>query len=105
MSKRYIDADKLFEALNRTHQKAMAGFDWVRVNEVFQSIADIQTADVVERKRGKWVNAKPRSGKVGLICSACENEAYWDSDYGQQEFNWCPYCGAMMERSEDGETD
>ena len=27
------------------------------------------------------------------ICSACGNEAYWDTDYGQQLFDYCPYCG------------
>lgn len=28
------------------------------------------------------------------ICSACGSEAYWDTDYGQQLFDYCPYCGA-----------
>ena len=27
------------------------------------------------------------------ICSYCGNEAYWDTDYGQQLFDYCPYCG------------
>lgn len=27
------------------------------------------------------------------ICSACGSEAYWDPDYGQQLFDYCPYCG------------
>ena len=26
------------------------------------------------------------------ICSACGNQAYWD-EYGQQLFDYCPYCG------------
>ena len=29
-----------------------------------------------------------------FICSECGNEAYWDTDYGQQLFDYCPYCGA-----------
>jgi len=26
-------------------------------------------------------------------CSRCRHEAYWDTDYGQQLFDYCPYCG------------
>ena len=28
-----------------------------------------------------------------FICSFCGAEAYWDTDYGQQLFDYCPYCG------------
>jgi len=35
--------------------------------------------------------------KAGILhCSRCKKEAYWDTDYGQQNFEFCPYCGAMM---------
>lgn len=27
------------------------------------------------------------------ICTCCGREAYWDTDYGQQLFDYCPYCG------------
>ena len=30
-------------------------------------------------------------------CSNCFAEAYWDTDYGQQLFDYCPYCGARMD--------
>ena len=46
-------------------------------------------ADV--RKRGEWID---RSGFI--MCSVCGEEAYWDTDYGQQLFDYCPYCGAEM---------
>lgn len=53
-------------------------------------------------KRGKWVN--PVSVGNGIIfCSVCRNEAYWDTDYGQQLFDFCPYCGARMIK--DGDTE
>lgn len=69
--------------------------------DVMLYIARFPTADVVERKRGKWIDAKPMSGRVGKVCSACGNEAYWDSDYGQQLFDWCPYCGADCRGNRD----
>ena len=35
-------------------------------------------------------------------CNGCRHEAYWDTDYGQQLFDYCPYCGARMEKDYDG---
>lgn len=64
--------------------------------QALQEIEEILESDVPEKKVGKWIDAKPRSGRLGKICSCCENEAYWDSDYGQQLFGWCPWCGAEM---------
>lgn len=49
-------------------------------------------------KKGKWIDG---NGKDKFIhCSVCKKEAYWDSDYGQQEFDFCPYCGADMRGEE-----
>lgn len=31
-------------------------------------------------------------------CSKCHHEAYWDSEYGQQLFDYCPYCGCSDRR-------
>lgn len=50
-------------------------------------------------KHGRWES--PVSVGNGIkFCSVCRNEAYWDTDYGQQLFDYCPYCGARM----DGDT-
>lgn len=53
-------------------------------------------ADVQPVKRGRWET--PVSVGNGIkFCSVCRNEAYWDTDYGQQLFDFCPYCGARMD--------
>lgn len=31
------------------------------------------------------------------ICSNCEELAYYDSEYEEQLFKYCPYCGAKMD--------
>ena len=36
-------------------------------------------------------------------CSECYQEAYCDTDYGDQLFEYCPYCGSHMENG--GEDD
>ena len=47
-------------------------------------------------KRGEWTGDDIKS------CSICGNEAYWDTDYGQQLFDYCPYCGADMRGDTNG---
>lgn len=45
------------------------------------------------QKNGQWTGTDIKS------CSICGNEAYWDTDYGQQLFDYCPYCGSRMSKS------
>lgn len=61
-------------------------------------------ADTVPVVRGEWKQGRefssyPRVPFIGdaYYCSNCEEEAYWDTDYGQQLFGFCPNCGAKME--------
>lgn len=65
------------------------------------AIADIPAADVVERKRGKWIY-QFHEDEVGVTCSECgmyeESFAKWIYDDGYRVvYNYCPYCGAEME--------
>lgn len=71
------------------------------IDQIIDIIKSVPSADVPDRKAGKWIDAKPGSGLIGKVCSCCGNEAYWDSDYGQQLFDWCPRCGADMRTSEE----
>lgn len=56
-------------------------------------IEQITAEDVQPVRRGKWLHLNSDSF---IFCSECEHEAYWDTDYGQQLFDYCPYCGADM---------
>jgi hypothetical protein len=59
-----------------------------------------KAADVQPVKHGQWES--PVSVGNGIkFCSVCRNEAYWDTDYGQQLFDFCPYCGAKMIKGGD----
>jgi DNA-directed RNA polymerase subunit RPC12/RpoP len=59
--------------------------------------------DTVPVVRGEWRQGKEFSTyprvpfiSTAYYCSNCEGEAYWDTDYGQQLFAFCPNCGAKM---------
>ena len=59
--------------------------------------AEIPTADVVEVKRGKWLNI---IFTQRYICSLCGNEIYFGKD------KFCSECGAKMDgtsKERDGE--
>lgn len=56
----------------------------------YMSISKIKPADVIERKRGKWIKIKYRS-----ICRDC-------SFRGFASWNFCPNCGADMRGEQDG---
>ena len=64
-----------------------------------QVIADVPSADVQPVKRGKWHHI---NNEGFIYCSECHKEAYWDTDYGQQLFDYCPYCGADMRGEDNG---
>jgi hypothetical protein len=62
----------------------------------------IPAADVQPVKHGRWEKDEKRNS-FEKFCSICKHEAYWDTDYGQQLFDYCPYCGARMMK--DGDTE
>ena len=59
-------------------------------------IKSIPSADVVERKTGKWIDVDDYSNIISGSCSACGWQAhlYEDDVVGM---NFCPNCGAKME--------
>lgn len=80
------------------------------ISTQYVSLCQILNAPTIEpqRMRGKWIkginipNRKPYFHLAdALYCSECHEEAYWDTDYGQQLFDFCPNCGAWMGRQDE----
>lgn len=74
--------------------------------------AESEYREILERKRGEWIDGldipkeeRERHPYVYLhgekFCSVCYKEAYFDTDYGQQLFDYCPNCGSRMKEVED----
>ena len=57
-----------------------------------KAILNMSEAKCKYVKNANWI-----IGEHGFYyCSECGNEAYWDTDYGQQLFKYCQNCGAKM---------
>ena len=83
-------------------------------NSAYEQVQKVPAADVVEVRHGKWIDGldvpkkeRERHPYVYLHgekhCSVCYKEAYYDTDYGQQLFDYCPNCGARMDGGVNGE--
>ena len=72
-----------------THFMHSGGFS---VADFIYAFGKIPVADVVERKKGKWIKGVGENGvSTSLFCSECNLEnRHW------YEWNYCPNCGADM---------
>lgn len=92
---RYIDADLLMkEFCDFVRPSNNSDFATVPTwNDAVSLVGSAPTADVVERKRGKWETEirTIRGHKIPFpFCSVC-------GKYTIYEFIYCPNCGAEME--------
>lgn len=91
--KEYIEREAVKDAIGfiKLH------FNGVGEKSLLDIINEVPAADVVERKRGEWVEWYPpkhmiMTGEELLFrCSCC------DAKYSDVEgYRYCPYCGADM---------
>lgn len=96
---RLIDADALNERMYHDAFEAdsdMQKWDsgcWIRYKMFERAIEDAPTIEP-ERKKGKWISFC--RGKV-CNCSVC-HKGYDHTYEFIEEWNYCPNCGAKMER-------
>lgn len=53
-------------------------------------IKRLSAADVAEVRHGRWICVDTDTEQF-FLCNRCKKKEYWESDY-------CPNCGAKMER-------
>jgi hypothetical protein len=94
MSKEYIDREKAILAVRHA---------WAKGLEPTQYIEQIPAADVVEVRHGRWVSVQH---KLARVCSVCNrDEPYKFADVDADVYNYCPNCGAKMDKEETNELD
>lgn len=93
---RFINAD-VFEVFGYTSQDGT--FD-DGVQFVLEKIDEQPTADVVEHKRGEWIQHVNEPSLWS--CSICESVIYSEHEEDRLKFHkWCGCCGADMRESEE----
>ena len=70
-------------------------------------LANIPAADVVELRHGRWLEYDG-ADKGFHYCSECKRQAinYEDGEVVAEVLsNWCPHCGARMDKEDEYGTD
>ena len=85
--------------------EAVVGARRINADEIAEQIKKIPSADVVERKRGKWI--KDCNVAFFWKCSECGAYILWRKEEyllrNEDEPNYCPNCGSRM--GLDGDTE
>ena len=90
---RYIDADIAVAQIIRLKDNDSSKYDLGLDTAINEIKHHIPTADVVERRRGKWLYL---DGLDAFECSVCGRQMV------RNIFDYCPWCGAeMRERRTD----
>lgn len=97
MEKRLIDANALFEEINRVYvdhyEKSAYKFIHDFFNAMRRRIRRAKTVEAKEVIHGNWQIDKSFMPFVST-CSECGS--FYDVD-GAFDWNYCPYCGAKMD--------
>ena len=95
----YIDRDRLIAEAQKD-----GAYGYVSVEE----IAAAPAADVVERKKGEWIDREVFTAKGNVdmlqsaLCPVCERYHTTPYAYYFTNYKFCPNCGADMRGDADG---
>ena len=99
--KEYIERETVLERLAKVDMDTYYGFTAAvqfGVNHAIQCIKEAPAADVAEVRHGRWEMA-PCNGVYDMRCSACgfcPGIRFFSSNY-------CPDCGARMDKEDEHE--
>ena len=101
MSKEYVEREVISEGIRKYYYKNppnssyQEGFDY-GLDKAQRVILDAPAADVVEVRHGRWVSVQH---KLARVCSVCNrDEPYKFADVDADVYNYCPHCGAKMDK-------
>ena len=66
------------------------------IESVIEFVENLPAADVAPVRHGRWIKPVPGDGEN--CCSVCKAEQLWFCGYGYLESNYCPNCGARMDK-------
>ena len=87
----YVSRKWLIEEYHRCHQGPTGG--------ALRIIEEAPAADVAPVRHAYWESAP---GKMLRFCSGCwADEPYKFADENAKVYDYCPHCGAKMDKEED----
>lgn len=81
----YIDKQAFLDYMKRTDRYFSVKFD----------IENFPIADVAPVTHGRWISKNPHGYEWTFVCSNCD---YVDGYPFNERLNYCPNCGAKMDR-------
>lgn len=73
---------------------------------IYREINNFPAADVAEVRPGTWIMSKRIIyGCPQYMCSECKEDEYWTRRFCHGDENYCPNCGARMDKEDEHEAD
>ena len=100
---KYIDVDVFIKSFREALPGLKAQVDpdltpkayaYLRGGEaIIEDLTKFPTADVAEVRHGRWLCVDTDTEQF-FLCNRCKKKEYWESNY-------CPNCGAKMDKEEE----
>lgn len=100
---RLIDADAFIQMMEEKCDPESTLDPWV-LSVCRGGVKMMPTVDAVPVVRGRWETVEDWDGDEYYKCSVCGAETFCDGDPDDNDYLYCPHCGARMD-GEDGKTD
>lgn len=101
-----IDKHAAYEAIKHeaeTHEFPASREAYERAARIIDQMKPVEEKSV-EEKTMRWVYGYCDIQRMQCwYCEKCGNDAYWDTDYGQQLFDFCPHCWQKMQKVKRGQ--
>lgn len=91
-------ADK--EYINREALLEWAREFYPNDKQFISAVMNAPKADVAKINYGKWISTGNALGYTEYHCSECNNYLFLDSK-DDELYNYCPYCGAKMDKERE----
>ena len=92
MGREYIEREVVIEAIMSDPPDAHYPSWYI------DRIKTLSAADVAPVRHGRWVSVQH---KLARVCSVCNrDEPYKFADVDADVYNYCPHCGAKMDKEE-----
>ena len=109
MSKEYVEREVISEGIRKYYYKNppnssyQEGFDY-GLDKAQRVILNAPVADVAPVVHGRWEKSEDNYCSLNLVkCSVCHEEWCFeiDDDVKDLNYNYCPNCGAKMDKEEN----